>query len=156
VWGSGREALADFQEGDVVGGIANGALALSDFAVAGALAKGIAKGGLKIGGSHTWNATTKWLKKNGFREAGEHGHHSYIPRGGWGEIVPDSIKNQPWNIKALDKETHGRIHGPYKGKPQFNALQRYWYGTSHGSKAAQFSAAGHPAVSIREGGGQED
>ena len=33
-------------------------------------------------------------------------------------------------------EIHGRIHGRYRGKPQFNQAQRYWYGTPAWSKVA--------------------
>jgi len=64
-----------------------------------------------------------------------------------GEKVPDAIKNQPWNIKPMPRaEVHGRITGPYKGKPQFNALERYWYGTPAWSKVATGAAVGHPAA----------
>ena len=35
VWGSGREAVADFQEGDYAGAALNGALAASDLFLAG-------------------------------------------------------------------------------------------------------------------------
>lgn len=40
VWGSGREAIADFQEGDYVGAGINGAAAASDLFLAGAAGKG--------------------------------------------------------------------------------------------------------------------
>lgn len=46
VWGSGREAVADFQEGDYAGAVLNGALAASDLFLAGSIAKGVAKGGV--------------------------------------------------------------------------------------------------------------
>lgn len=47
----------------------------------------------------------------------------------WWKSVPDWVKNQPWNIKAMPEgpvgaEMHGRLTGSYKGKPQFNAVER--------------------------------
>jgi len=41
VWGSGREAVADFQEGDYVGAALNGGLAASDLFLAGAAGKAL-------------------------------------------------------------------------------------------------------------------
>jgi hypothetical protein len=63
-----------------------------------------------------------------------------------GELrVPDAIKNQPWNIKPMPSaEVRGRITGPYKGKPQFNVAERYWYGTPAWSKVTTGAAVGHP------------
>jgi len=53
VWGSGREALADLQEGDYWGAAGNGALAVSDVipakAVGTALAKTAGKAGWELG-----------------------------------------------------------------------------------------------------------
>jgi hypothetical protein len=60
----------------------------------------------------------------------QHGHHWAIPQNGWGKNVPDRIKNQPWNIKPMPSaEVHGRLTNSYEGKPQFNAVERYVYGT---------------------------
>lgn len=50
VWGSGREALADFEGGDYVGAGLNGALAASDLFLAGSLLRGAAKGRDVCGG----------------------------------------------------------------------------------------------------------
>ena len=135
VWGSGREALADLNEGHDGMAAVNGALAISDLFVAGEVAKGLAKGGFKLAGSNSWNATRKWMGKNKFLDAGEHGHHWLIPQKGWGEHVPDVVKNQPWNIKRMaSPEVHGRIHGPYAGKPRYNPVQGAWFGTPTWSK----------------------
>jgi hypothetical protein len=46
VWGSGREAVADYQEGDYVGAALNGVLAASDMSLAGDAAKAIGKSGI--------------------------------------------------------------------------------------------------------------
>lgn len=138
VWGSAREAIADAYEGDVVGAAANAALAVSDLSFGGYAAKGLAKGGLKLAGSNGWKATRKWMGKNGLLEPGQHGHHGIVPRGGWGEHVPDRVKNQPWNITATPSpEVHGRIHGPYKGQPQYPLPERYWRGSPDWAKEVQ-------------------
>lgn len=137
VWGSAREAVADAYEGDVVGAIVNAGLAASDLAPGAYAIKAGAKGLIKVGGSHTWNATRKWMGKNGVLEASQHGHHGIIPRSGIGKYVPDSIKNQPWNITAMpSREVHGRVHGPYKGQPQYGQIERYWRGAPDWAKRA--------------------
>ena len=55
VWGSGREALADAYEGDIVGAVVNTGLAISDLAPGAYALKAGAKG-LGKAGSHTWGA----------------------------------------------------------------------------------------------------
>lgn len=137
VWGSAREAIADAREGDIVGAMGNGVLAVTDLAPGGFAIKGVVKGGAKLAGSHTWKQTRKWMGEQGMLAPGQHGHHGIIPRGGWGKAVPDAVKNQPWNITAMQTpEIHGRIHGRYKGQPQFNIVQQYRYGTPNWAKAA--------------------
>lgn len=64
--------------------------------------------------------------------------------------MPDWVKSQPWNIKAMPEgpvgaEMHGRLTGSYKGKPQFNAVERYVHGTPTWSKVGAGAAVGHPA-----------
>ena len=162
VWGSGREAVADFQEGDYAGGALNTALAASDLFLAGALAKGLLKGGgkaafyvarktTKNGANRTaknpydWDDYVRpWLGKDGAMLAPrQHGHHWLIPQNGWGKNVPDRIKNQPWNIKPMpDPVTHGRIHHRYGKQPRFNPAQRYWYGTPAWAKVTTGGAVG--------------
>src|ERR1700740_1174844 len=93
VWGSGREAVADFQEGDYAGAALNGALAASDLFVAGSVAKGVAKGGmyaLKASQSaaenpYAWKTVRKWMGDKGFLDSGQHGHHWLIPQNGGGK-----------------------------------------------------------------------
>ncbi len=159
VWGSGREALADYEDGDLVGAGLNGALAVSDLFLAGSLTKGVAKGGLYVArgtakkAPYAWKEVVRpWMGKQGYLKPGQPGHHWAISRNeGLGKYVPDAIKNQPWNIKPMPSpEVHGRIHGPYRGKPRFNPAQRYWYGTPAWSKVGTGSAVGHPAVAAKE------
>ncbi len=153
VWGSGRDAVADLQEGDYSGAALKGALAVSDLIPAEAVAGSLEKGAWK-GGSHAWSATRKWLGKE-YLEPGQHGHHWLIPQNGWGKDVPDWLKNQPWNIKGMPSpEVHGRIHGRYNG-PQFNPAQRFWYGTPAWVKAVAGEAVGRPAAAGWEASKQQ-
>ncbi|WP_305663983.1 hypothetical protein [Phenylobacterium sp.] len=96
----------------------------------------------------------KWMGKKRYLAPYQHGHHWALSRNeGIGRYVPDAIKNQPWNIKPMPSpKVHGRIHGPYAGKKQFNPVQRYWYGTPAWSKVGTVSAAGHPTVAAKEKG----
>ncbi len=153
VWGSAREGIADAYERDVIGALGNGVLALSDFVPGSFFVKGLAKGGLKLGGSHTWSATRKWMGKRGTLDAGQHGHHGMIPQGGWGRHVPDWFKNQPPNITAMPSpEVHGRIHGRYAKKPQYDLIQRYWRGTPDGAKSALALLASRSATAADSSG----
>jgi len=139
VWGSAREAIADAKEGDVGGAVLNGVLAVTDLAPGAALlktaGKGAIKGAAKWGGSHTWKATRSWMGRRGLIEKGMEGHHALIPNGGWGKKVPEVIKNQPWNITALPKEAHRRIHTRYGGQPRYGVVERTWVGTPTWGKA---------------------
>jgi hypothetical protein len=161
VLGSGREAMADWHDGDYLGAGLNAALAVSDLFVAGSLVKGIAKGGLygakaamrnprlwREAMSGNWKRDVRpWLGDQKFLKPNQPGHPWLIPQNGWGKKVPGYIKNQPWNIKPMPSaEIHGRIHHPWKGKPRFNAAQRYWYGTPAWSKWATGSLLGRPVV----------
>jgi hypothetical protein len=156
IWGSGREAVADLQGGDYGGAAVNGALAASDVFMAGSFAKGMAKGGfygLKELGrvpNYKWPNVRKWMGTNGYLAPGQHGHHWLIPQKEWGKSVPDWIKNQPWNIKPMPSpEVHGRLRGSYKGKPQFNPLEGYWFGTPAWSKVGTADAIGHSVAAAQ-------
>ena len=154
VWGSGREAVADFQEGDYAGAALNGALAASDLFLAGLIVKGVGKGAVYIAKNasknpYDWDRYVRpWLGgERGMLAPKQHGHHWAIPQKGWGKNVPDKIKNQPWNIKPMPSaEVHGRLTNAYKGKPQFNAVERYMYGTPTWSKVGTGAAVGHSAA----------
>ena len=153
VWGSGREAVADFQEGDYAGAALNGALAASDLFLAGSVAKGLAKGGFYVAKNvakkapYAWKSEVRpWMGEQKFLKPGQHGHHWAIPQNGWGKKVPDAIKNQPWNIKPMpDATTHWRLEHRVGDLPRFNPAERYWYGTPAWSKVGTVAAVGHPA-----------
>lgn len=92
--------------------------------------------GLKSG-SQTWNATRKLLGNKGFVQKFDPVHHCFIPRNGWGKMVPDAIKNMAWNLKPISNKNifgvssrvlHDAVEG--KGKAiALNLLQRAWWGT---------------------------
>ena len=50
-------------------------------------------------------------------------------------------------------EMHGRIRNSYNGKPRFNVVERYVYGTPTGAKAATVVAVAHP---LAEAAAQSD
>jgi hypothetical protein len=168
VWGAGREAIADFQEGDYFGAGINAALAGSDLFLGTSVAKGLAKGGLFMmkGGvgrpasSATWRKIRSEMAAKGLIAKGQHGHHWLIPQNEWGKNWPNWIKNHPLNIKPMPtvavpnkngrtidylSEMHGRLDARYGKKPRFNPAQRYWYGTPNWVKPATVEVVGHPA-----------
>jgi len=53
IWGSAREAIADYNAGNYAGALLNSVLAVSDLNILAAAGRGIAKGAFKTG-SHTW------------------------------------------------------------------------------------------------------
>lgn len=177
LWGAGRNTLADLEEGNYGSAALNGAMFLSDLFLVGAPAKFIAKaaltgarkGGLKgareaaryaVMGpiraeepSHTkWKYVRSQLGKHGMLEKYQHGHHWIVHRNeGIGRHIPDAIKNHPLNIIGMPKDlsVHGRLHGPYKGLPQYNALQKYWYGTPLWFKNLKLDLALHGSDLVR-------
>lgn len=69
-------------------------------------------------------------------------HHWLIERNSWiGKKVPDAIKNHPWNLKAVERSVHQRIHGnsPNKGDT-YSVVEKWWYGTPAWAKGAEVSA----------------
>lgn len=141
IWGSGREAYADFEDGNYWEAAGNAAMAASDVFLVKAIATGLLKGAVKAGGSHTWNATRKWMGKRGYLERGQQGHHWLVPQSGWGKRVPNKIKNQPWNIKGMESRAfHDGVHG--KGDYDFGLVARAWHGSPAWPKATGVSIGG--------------
>lgn len=141
-----RAARREVERGHIVKGAVDAAVAAGDLAWGRAAATGLARGSFKLTGSHTWGATRKWLGKTARAIKHQPVHHALIPNGGWGKFVPEAIKNQPWNLKALESSLeHIRIHGRSRkfDLPQFNAIERYWRGTPGWWKAANASVVGH-------------
>ncbi|MBP1152676.1 RHS repeat-associated core domain-containing protein, partial [Methylocaldum sp. RMAD-M] len=82
--------------------------------VAGALTGGLANGNFAWkAGSNAWNATRKWLGKEVWNLAkGQHVHHAIIERNSTiGKMIPDVIKNQPWNLTPMpSRQFHEFLH----------------------------------------------
>lgn len=160
-WGSGKEAVADFQDGDYVGAGLNGALAVSDVFLAGALLKGGAKMAVRAAARAgkrpyvmKWKTTSGRLHRQGYIPKGHEGHHWLIPQNGWGKNVPDAVKNAHWNIKPLPAEVHGRIHHRVKAPdgsymPRYGPAAQFWRGTPIAAKPAAAGAVGHPVTAAK-------
>jgi hypothetical protein len=148
IWGSGKQAIHDFQQGKWGWGTFNTALAASDLFLVGAATGAVEKGIWKIG-SHTWSATSKWLTSTGWREfTGQPMHHWAIPQGEWGRYIPDTIKNQPWNLMNMpDRAFHNALHGI--GRTPFSFAERLWYGTPAWFRAGVFSTLGRETDMLR-------
>ena len=89
----------------------------------------------------------------GFLEKGQPGHHWFLEQA---SNAPDWLKNQPLFVKPMkDAVQHGRVHGPYTVNgvrlPQFNAAERFWYGTPDWFKALNVSVPGHLGTAAGRG-----
>lgn len=116
VWGSGRAAIDHFQNGNVAQGALYTALAISDLFLVKSLVTGIARERFKLLGSHTWGATRKYYLKKRFAKPNKPLHHWLIHQNGrFGKHVPNSIKNQMWNLKPMPNNLfHQSVHGRYQ------------------------------------------
>jgi hypothetical protein len=164
VFGPMVEAGYEFNQGHPAMGVADMGVAIADGAalmdpvawgaraVKDAIQRGITK---QMGLSWTQRAVRGRLQTAGLvRKAmkvgletipGQELHHIAIPHGGWGKTIPDQIKNASWNLKALEQETHRRIHTAFNGKPRFNPIERTWHGTSGPMKRAAAVVVAHGA-----------
>ncbi|WP_315759581.1 RHS repeat-associated core domain-containing protein [Bradyrhizobium sp. SZCCHNRI2007] len=85
-------------------------LSLVGGGLAGALEKGAFR--FKDFGSHTWDATRKWMNREGIQLLGEGQvrHHWLLERNqGIGRMVPDWIKNQPWNTNPISASLNSTL-----------------------------------------------
>lgn len=168
VWGSGREAVADLQDGDYLGAALNAGMAATDVvpvkAAGGVIVKGAGKGVAKLAagasakqaastafksmiktGSSTWGATRKWALRNGHVDPYEILHHWLIPQGSpLGKAFPQ-LANQLWNLKRIPEVAkHTRIHTRFKGLPRFGPIERYLEGTPAWWKGSNATTVGKP------------
>lgn len=155
VWGSGRQAIHDFQQGHYGWGTFNGLLAVSDLFLVGTLGKGLVKGGLRLGfkaNSQTWNAARKWYGKyySRFSPLPKYTqvHHVFLHRGTRYRWLPDAIenavKNHPLNLKPIlatqqhsSQALHTYIH---HGS---NPAKRWWLGYPGWAKTGSANIPGH-------------
>ena len=155
VWGSGRQAIYDYQTGHYVWGTVNSAFAVSDVFLVKSVATMAGKGAWKVG-STTWGATRKWLGKRGYAEAGQHVHHGVVAREAFEGTSWEKLFNQPWNLKPLDPPSgidRNTWHRMVEGKePGLTALGRWWEGTPDWLRYAEISGAGRLVNTDRDGG----
>ncbi len=154
VWGSGKEAIADFHDGDYLGAAGNGLLAVTDVVPAKAFVGALAKGALVKGAPYVWRTKPwekgqggrQWLGERGVVKPGQPVHHWVIGME-QKSPVPDFIKNQPIFLKPMkDAVQHGRVHGGYTVNgvtlPRYGVPARIWYGSPDWAKAAPVSVGG--------------
>ncbi|PZV77584.1 RHS repeat-associated protein [Algoriphagus aquaeductus] len=144
IWGSGKAAVDDFQNGKYGWAAFNSAIAISDIFLVKSIATGIGKGAWKLG-SHSWSATRKWLNKKGYAESGQPVHHWAIHQSTAKKYGLEAVANQPWNLMTFPNQSlHFRAgHGlNYLGQPGYGALGQYWYGTPTWFKAGTISGGG--------------
>jgi hypothetical protein len=140
IWGSGRQAVYDWQNGDFGWATFNGVMAISDILLVKTLATAAGKGAWKLGG-HSWKATRKWMLKNGYVSSGEPLHHWAIPQSTAKKYGLEWLANQPWNLKKFTTHSmHMRAgHGMrYLGEPGYNKIGQLWYGTPTWTKSIRF------------------
>jgi hypothetical protein len=144
VWGSGREAIADFSNGEWGWGMVDSVICISDVVMVRSLFKDAIIVGAKAG-SHSWPATRKWLGKIGFAEKGQDVHHWFFAQGGLiGKNIP-GLANQVWNLKTMPSAAfHTAVH--YR----FNPVVNFILATPPWFQALWFSAAGRAGVNLFE------
>lgn len=144
IWGSGKSAYVNFQNGNYGWGTFYVVLAVSDVFMVSSIWKGVAKGAWKAG-AHSWGATRKWLLKHGHVKKGEPAHHWLIHREVGEKYNIEWFVNQPWNLKNFPTDSqHFRFgHGwKWKNLPPGMWYQRLWYGTPMWPKATSGSYGG--------------
>jgi RHS repeat-associated protein len=144
VWGSGRQAINDFQTGHPYSGTFNAALAVSDVFLVKAATQAICKGAWKVG-SNSWSATRAWYGRTRDLPKGTQVHHWAIEQNSsFGKKVPNWLKNQPWNLNPMSSQSmHISVHG--KGRNPYNSVESWWYGTPDWAKIFEFDAVGKGA-----------
>lgn len=144
IWGSGKSAYVNFQNGNYGWGTFYAVVAVSDVFLFSSIWKGVTKGAWKAG-SHSWGATRKWLLKHKYVKADEPSHHWLIRRTVGKKKHIEWFVNQPWNLKTFPSAAeHFRYgHGwKWDNLPPGTWYQRLWYGTPMWPKATSGSYGG--------------
>jgi RHS repeat-associated protein len=146
VYGPMRQAGYDFGQGSWGWGAFNTGIACSDVIPLRSLANAGCRGAWKFGGV-SWRRVRGWLGERGWLKPWQDGHHWCIPRNGWGESVPNWLKNQPWNVMAMpDAAFHDALHGI--GPLGWTLPERLWHGSPLWFRAALLSTAGREVNSL--------
>jgi hypothetical protein len=118
---------------------------VSDVFLVKSLFSALGQGIFKVSGSHTWGATRRFMQKRGWYDGVEEaeGHHWLMEQNqGWGESLPDWIKNQPPFIKILEGSIHDEI-------PSMGRWERLTTEVPKWAKATFLSTAGHGVQASR-------
>lgn len=105
----------------------------------------------KLTGSVSRSAVRSWAGRKGLAETGDILHHWFFAANSKiGKLIPDVIKNQPWNyLKISDRSikgllaraAHESLHG--WGSTPFNMAEKLLYGTPAWAKGFTASTIGH-------------
>jgi RHS repeat-associated protein len=131
IWGSGKQAYNDFENGDYGWGAFNTVMAISDIFLIKSIATAGAKGAFKLG-SHSWNSTRKWMLKNGYTKPGQPLHHWAISQKTAKKNGIEWLANQPWNMKAFANQSVHMAAGHgvgYQGMQAYSKLGQLYFGT---------------------------
>ena len=154
VYGSGMNAIADFQEGNYGWAAFNTVMAISDIFLIKSLFNLGGKAVWKAG-SNTWNANRPWAVKNGWAKPWQPIHHWAVNQA---SNIGKNYKwfiNQPWNFKPISLSLYFRTggtvnmlgtkpslkyfakaHNLIEGKAvdglgwSLNYIERFYYGTT--------------------------
>jgi hypothetical protein len=147
VWGSAREAAADYQDGNYLGAAINTGLAASDLIPGAFVAKGLEKAGIRtaldVGKSAAWKNVRERMGRAGYFAEDQVGHHWLIPqRAKW---VPERIRNNPANIIPMAASMHKRMHGNdrIENLPMFSVGEKLLNGTPTWFKAVTAQTTGN-------------
>ncbi len=152
IWGPVKQSAHDFDCGRNFWGAVNLGLGVLDAATGASAIEGVARGAWKTGGT-SWRRVSEWMRQTRDIPAGVEIHHWLIERNSAiGKLVPDWIKNQPWNLNwEIGNQTHALYHGNVAGlgRNPLGPFGRAWYGPPTWAKTSAASAAGHSADAIR-------
>lgn len=125
VWGSGKQALYDIEDGEYGWAAINIGMAVSDVFLLKSIVKGGMTGGFKLMTKNykNWSNYRGLLGTTGFAESGQHVHHWLFYKGGKsGSGAWWKMKNQMWNLTPMNPmiwkgnvysgaQIHMAIHG---------------------------------------------
>ncbi len=102
--GAAESAVLAFKEGRMLAAIGHALIAVSDVSLVRSAGSGLMRGAWKTGG-HSWSATRRWYGRTRDLAPGTPVHHWLIEQNSAiGKMIPNAIKNQPWNLKAMPSQ----------------------------------------------------
>lgn len=106
------------------------------------------------GGHWTQGVSHQLRKKWGMIGSGKELHHWLVPQKSWGKLVPNYIKNRPWNLKvAGSRAAHARIDTAFsvKGVTPYPLLVRPWMAMPNWARATTVGGGIGIGYGISEG-----